>query len=125
MSDDCCILAEITFLPLEEGGRLFPPEPPWGAGRWYMPHAVVEGSTEYLGVRFLDGSRVPAGKPGRFVLSLMYFPRVDYSALQPGARFTLREGGQVVAMGQVLERVAGDKTWQKWIRDASVGKVRR
>jgi hypothetical protein len=69
-----------------------------------MPHAVVEGQSEYLGVRFVGGLAVAAGEPGRFDLALMYHPEVDYSALQPGAAITIREGGQVVARGQVLAR---------------------
>jgi len=69
-----------------------------------MPHAVVEGTTEYLGVCFLDGPRVVAGEPGVFTLSLMYHPEVDYSALKPGVTFSVREGGKVVATGRVMTK---------------------
>jgi hypothetical protein len=103
MGSEPCILAEVLFLSEAEGGRRSPPQPPWGEGRWYMPHAVVEGMAEYLGVRFVDGPQVAAGEPGRFVLALMYHPRVDYSDLRPGVSFALSEGGRVVARGQVLE----------------------
>lgn len=69
-----------------------------------MPHAVVEGRSEYLGVRFVGGPAVEAGELGRFELALMY-PRVDYSALQPGVAFTIREGGRIVAQGRALKRM--------------------
>jgi translation elongation factor EF-Tu-like GTPase len=69
-----------------------------------MPHAVVEGTTEYLGVRFLTGPEVAAGEPGVFTLSLMYHPEVDYSALKPGVKFSIREGGKVVATGHVVKQ---------------------
>jgi hypothetical protein len=67
-----------------------------------MPHAVVDGGTEYLGVRFIDGPKPEFGVPGEYRLVLMYHPDVDYSALVPGTRFTLREGARVVATGRVL-----------------------
>jgi hypothetical protein len=100
------IIAELTFLTPKDGGRSIPPpQPPWGAdGRWYRPHAVVEGQSEYLGVRFVGGPAVRPGELGQFKLELMY-PEVDYSALQPGVAITIREGGRVVARGRVLQRI--------------------
>ena len=68
-----------------------------------MPHLVVEGSSEYLGVRFVGGPQPVFDVPAVFELFLMY-PEVDYSPLVPGAAFTVREGGRVVAKGRVLER---------------------
>ncbi len=32
----------------------------------------------------------------------MYYPRVDYSALQTGVTFTVREGGRIVGHGVVV-----------------------
>jgi hypothetical protein len=69
-----------------------------------MPHAVVEGQSEYLGVRFVGGPAIAADEVGRFELALMY-PEVDYSALQSGAAITIWEGSQIVARGRVLERI--------------------
>jgi hypothetical protein len=69
-----------------------------------MPHAVVEGQSEYLGVCFIGGPAIEAGGLGRFELELMY-DQVDYSALQPGKAITIREGGKTVARGRVLERI--------------------
>jgi hypothetical protein len=70
-----------------------------------MPHAVVEGQSEYLGVRFIGGPAVAAGELGQFELALMYHPQVDYAALQPSVAIAIREGGRVVARGRVLQRV--------------------
>ena len=70
-----------------------------------MPHVVVEGDSEYLGVRFLDGPAPVAGIPARFVLELMYYPSVKYDALTIGKSFQIREGGRVVAVGKVLALV--------------------
>jgi hypothetical protein len=99
------IVAELMFLTTADGGRrTSPPKPPWGAdGCWYMPHAVVDGQSEYLGVRFVGGPAIAVGELGQFELALMY-QQVDYSALQPGVAITIREGGQIVARGRVLER---------------------
>jgi hypothetical protein len=107
MRDVPRIIVELTFLTPEKGGRRNPPpQPPWGDHDcWYMPHAVVEGHSEYLGVRFVSGPAVAAGQPGRFELALIYHPEVDYSALTQGTSITIREGARVVARGQVLERV--------------------
>jgi hypothetical protein len=68
-----------------------------------MPHVLVEGESEYLGVRFVGGPAVAAGTMGRFELALLH-PNVDYSALQPGVAITIREGGRIVARGRILER---------------------
>jgi hypothetical protein len=112
--------AEVTFLPTEEGGRRTLPDlsectfPP----RTYMPHIVVQSPDirqpktrgneildDYLGVAFVGGSRVfEAGKAASVTLSLMYHPEVNYDALQPGVTFTLREGGQIIGFGRVIER---------------------
>jgi hypothetical protein len=97
------IIVELTFLSKEDGGREHPPMPPWGRdGQWYMPHVVVDGQTEYLGVRFLVCPEVIAGQPGRFILALMYI-EVDYSSLVPGAQITLREGGRIIGKGTVIQ----------------------
>ena len=65
---------EITFFAAEEGGRRSLPAPPWSPPG-YMPHLTV-GDGEYLGVRFVAGPAPSFGVPARFVLELMYHPRV-------------------------------------------------
>ena len=98
------VVAELTFLPTSQGGRHTLPMPPWGDPGYggYMPHLLVEGGTEYLGVKFVGGPQPVFGEPAIFELFLMY-PEVDYSPLVPGVAVTVREGGRVVAQGRVLE----------------------
>jgi len=100
------VIAELTFLSRSEGGRRIPPDPnsPPEKGIGYLPHIVVDGTTDYLGVRFERGpEKIVCGEKAVFELALFY-PAVDYSALVPGARITVREGHRVVARGCVLER---------------------
>jgi hypothetical protein len=79
--------------------------PPWVTAEHvgYMPHLVVDGNSEYLGVRFVGGPTPACSEPAIFELELMY-AGVDYSPLVPGAAVTVREGGRVVARGRVLKR---------------------
>ena len=58
-----------------------------------MPPYAVEGP-----------ERIDYGEPVRGVLSLDYFPEMNYDALREGATFTVREGPRIVAHGMVLER---------------------
>lgn len=111
------ITAEVVFLPREEGGRAQLPE--FGTTSYYMPHLVVQsrdvrrvvidadgvGREDYLGVAFVEcRARLKYGEAARVELELMYHPSVSYEALQPGATFTVREGGRIVAHGVVLSR---------------------
>jgi translation elongation factor EF-Tu-like GTPase len=114
------IEVDATFLPTEEGGRRTMPDLRHGR---YMPHLVAQspdvrvalklggmGIEPYLGITFLEGPHpVVPGQPARFLLELMYYPGIDYDALQPGATFTIREGGKIVGFGTVLRRIAGDQ----------------
>lgn len=113
MSESPTILVEVTFLLPEEGGRSRPPSLLSG----YGPHLVVQipdvrqaavvGNvlTEaYLGVYFMpQPGETIAGQPLWCILALVYHPGVDYSTLQNGATFTIREGPHVVGFGTVLE----------------------
>src|SRR5262249_24480446 len=111
MSDLSCILAEVVFLSRAECGRWYPPRPPWD-GVPYLVLACVEGTTSPLLVRFIDGPRVAAGEPGRFVLAPQAVTSSgtllgDPSAFQPGVRFILidvKYNGSV-GSGVVLERL--------------------
>ncbi len=106
------ILAEVTFLSPAEGGRRTLPGPPWlrPGHSGYIPHLVIEGprgaESDDLPVRFREGADPSYGRPATFQLELMY-PEVNYSLVVPGARFSLREGRQVVATGRVLDRWPG------------------
>jgi len=83
----------------------------------YRPHLVVQDTTvrqavspadneiePYLGVVFIEGQVPIVGDPILATLALMYYPGVDYSALQVGATFTIREGPQIVGFGTVTEQ---------------------
>ena len=94
----------ITFYPPEDGGRRVPPQPPFSIDRSYRPHIVVDGDSDYLGVRFVGGSETKPGEPGRFSF-VEQFPDVDYSSLAAGVKFTIREGSNIVGNGVILERV--------------------
>ena len=84
-----------------------------------MPHVVIQSRDvrrsvrdpdgidrePYQGVAFLEGPpNYVAGDAGHFVLELMYYPDVSYADVQPGATFTVREGGKIVGHGVVLSR---------------------
>ena len=94
------IEVEMAFLNQAEGGREQPPV--LTTPSLYRPHLVV-GDGEYLGVVFLS---VPQSVQAQSVfiatLGLAYHPNLDYSALVPGAEFTVREGPRVVGRGRVL-----------------------
>jgi translation elongation factor EF-Tu-like GTPase len=107
------VSAEVVYLAREEGGRATPP------CSGYMPHIVVQDRTvrtatrdqrgwsneSYLGIRLTDcPSGYNNGNAGDFTFDLMYHPRVDYSDVIPGAKFTVREGGHIVGHGIVLSR---------------------
>jgi hypothetical protein len=106
----------VTFLTSAEGGRTAAFLPAALSGDRYRPHLVVGArdqrhadvdnrgwsTEEYIGVAFHEGPPVPqAGTAMRVVLSLMYFPHQMYDKLQSGITFTVREGPQVVAHGEV------------------------
>jgi hypothetical protein len=107
------IQALVTFRAATEGGRRTPPH----NSSEYRPHIVVGDPAQklallgpdnrtvvedYLGVCFDgDGSPLDFGRAHDLRLRLIYFPQVDYSALVPGATFTIREGGTIVGSGIV------------------------
>lgn len=105
----------VTFLSHEEGGRKHLPQLGFAG---FMPHIVVQSPDirefkvingvcvdDYLGVRF---SPIPMelmiGQPLECEMELMYYPDVNYDAVQEGATFTLREGGKFIGYGVVLKR---------------------
>ncbi len=113
--DKPTVEAVVTFLSRDEGGR----QSPAFASTQYRPHLVIGDPgqrdtpidengyprEDYLGVAF-EGSGKPmeAGVPQKIRLVLMYHPHVDYSALEAGTTFTIREGHRVVAFGQISEQ---------------------
>lgn len=117
MEEASRIVASVTFLPPEAGGRARSPHD----SPLYRPHLVVRDSDErataeagratenYLGVRFTgDGRQLSAGVAHTVTLDLPYYARVDYSDLRSGATFVIREGGKTVGFGRVLRGLSND-----------------
>lgn len=110
------VVAEVRMLSSAEGGRTrgIAIEP----DSRYMPHLAIddrayrEAKTDsnnqslehYMGVHFEPALSItdPSTGSGKYSLRLMYYPRVDYSTLQPGVTFTVREGGRIVGHGVVV-----------------------
>jgi len=107
-----CILASVTFLEPDAGGRLRPPVD----SPSYRPHLVLQdgasagpsgsgqtASEAYLGVAFSGSGKLLApGAVHEVVLQLLY-PGVDYSGLVSGSHFTIREGPHTVGHGRVID----------------------
>ena len=108
--------ATLTVLSESEGGR----SSPIFDQSLYRPHIVIgdphqraaivgpDGNCteDYLGIIFFgDGRPLVSGRVHEVQFALMYYPRVDYSAVVMGATFTVREGGRVVAFGEITSDV--------------------
>jgi hypothetical protein len=94
------LVVDITFLSPEAGGRQNLP-----LLQGYRPHLVADNHSPetYLGVYFLEGPDISVSDQAlRCRLVLVYYPDVDYSALQIGTTFTIREGPHVVGSGTVI-----------------------
>ena len=117
MSERTMIEVELTFRPESEGGRYIPD----GilSGFTYRPHIVIGSPTQqhaviadgnrltetYLGVAFSAGPQhVELGQPCIAQAILAYWPAPEYSAVVPGATFTLREGARIVGHGRINKR---------------------
>lgn len=114
MADRPQIIADLIFLPLEAGGRSRLPRLPWliPGQSGYMPHVVVNGEDDYLGVRYIDGPQPLFGESGDFLLELCH-ERIDFSSLVPGAELTVREGEKIVAIGTARERLNASQKMSK------------
>ena len=79
--------------------------PPSLVSGTYCPHFVVTGTTEYLGVCFLDGAeRCAFDEPVLGNAQPLYPDTVDYSSLENNAEFLIYEGATAVGKGRVLSR---------------------
>ena len=95
---------EVTFW---SGKRKTPPS--LASGK-YCPHFVVAGTTEYLGVCFLDGTeRCAFDEPALGNAQPLYPDTVDYGPLADGAEFLIYEGASAVGRGRVLGRTIPHK----------------
>lgn len=91
------ISVSLTMFDEMNGGRHS------GFTRGYAPHFVIDGGSEWLGVRALSPiATSPVNEPFQAEFSLMYAPALDYSALEVGARFAIHEGPKIVGTGTVL-----------------------
>ncbi len=106
------VQARVTLLPeLSHGCRLLT------TGQ-YRPHIVIGSQSQpaairvanvstdnYLGVAFVGGpDSMRPGETAEVSLALMYFPKLAYEEVTPGATFTIREGPNIVGFGVVLSR---------------------
>ena len=70
----------------------------------YCPHFVVIGTTEYLGVCFLDGTECTFDEPTLGNAQPLYPDTIDYAPLENNAEFLIYEGANAVGKGRVLGR---------------------
>jgi translation elongation factor EF-Tu-like GTPase len=92
-------VATLTVLGPDVGGRQWPIYPQHGM---YRPHAIVSGTSELLGIAFLNGpEHISAGETAIVEFQALYHPNVDYNQLKAGAQFVVVEGGRIVAVGKV------------------------
>ena len=88
--------------PENEGGRHAP------IAKGYRPHFTVGDGGDWLAVTAIRCPiHVAPGEEADVEFELDYHPNVDYSPLQVGAEFAMREGSRIVATGIVLERHDG------------------
>ncbi len=77
----------------------------------YRPHLVINSPEDieehYMGVAFVGGvDRLDAGQCAEVQLALVYFPNIDYTSLQNGVVFCVREGARTVGHGAVISNTA-------------------
>jgi hypothetical protein len=97
----------VEFLPTEQGGRRTPVFLGEDTQSRYMPHFVARGGDGvYLAVEFVvgPGGPLPPGGSAFATVRFMNEPQLSYHALQIGAEFDIREGGNTVGWGRVTRR---------------------
>ena len=92
------------------GKRKIPPSLVSGK---YCPHFVVTGTTEYLGVCFLDGTECTFDTPALGNAQPLYPDTIDYAPLENNAEFLIYEGANAVGKGRVLGRTVPYKVKQQ------------
>ena len=68
----------------------------------YSPHIVIKGTEEQLGINFIDGEDVIFDKSIQ-ANALPVNEDVDYSSLQVGTEFFIKEGSLIVGEGLIKE----------------------
>jgi len=91
----------VKFTPPDEGGRQHLPDL---SGGLYRPHVVVDecAEGELLGVQFLGCSGAQAFGIEINVTVRLPYEGVDYSPLQEGTTFVIKEGANRVGFGRVV-----------------------
>jgi hypothetical protein len=96
----------IELLPTDKGGRKDPLDLCNDKAGQYRPHfRVIGGSSELLGVAFMDGPDEPVvpGSSTNATVKCLY-PGVGYAELVVGANFEILEGTSVVGRGVLTRR---------------------
>lgn len=70
-------------------------------GTSYRPHLIIKGTTEYLGVEFIQSQLQEFGLLGTAFIRLVY-DGIDYSNLKVGIKFDIVEGANIVGEGEVI-----------------------
>lgn len=68
--------------------------------RNYMPHLLVDGSNQYLGIRFCELNVSETDQSITSTVERLY-DEVDYSVLKVGTQFTIKEGLTTIGVGKV------------------------
>ena len=97
------------------GKRKIPPSLVSGK---YCPHFVVIGTTEYLGVCFLDGTECTFDTPALGNAQPLYPDTIDYAPLENNAEFLIYEGANAVGKGRVLGRTVRRETDRHGLRQS-------
>jgi translation elongation factor EF-Tu-like GTPase len=94
------VIVKLKMKTEADGGR----HSPFNQG--YCPHLVAESTSEWLGVRVIHCPEwVYPGTEAMVEFSLMYYPSLDYGALQAGTVVEVMEGPRAVGTGVVLELI--------------------
>lgn len=82
-------------------------------GGSYHPHFVVDGTSDYLGVEFIESDLENFDQEGFALVRMSYLGihGVDYSKLVKGAKFSIMEGSDQVGHGVVTGRPDPKLAW--------------
>ena len=73
------------------------------SGKVYMPHFVLENTTDYLGIAFVSSDLNEFDLEDEAIVCALYEGTgVDYQKLVPGASFAIIEGENKVGNGEVI-----------------------
>ena len=70
----------------------------------YMPHLVIKGTKEYLGVVFESSDIESFDNYGKAIIRTLYSLNL-YENLIDGTEFTIREGNKIVGSGRIIAKL--------------------